>query len=794
MRHTYYLLLITAALSLSGCVTTQFLQEDASWLKKQRIKGTRKVEKHVLAHHYQQQPNTQWMGARFLLWLYQTGQRSFDPAAIQRRMERIEADFDAKTAIAAGDKERIGYLQKRRERKLKTQARKLEEGNLLMRLGEAPVLYSPQQREATTQSLLTYLQTKGYFKAQVRSEIKLQDKKASVTYFIEENAPYYLGECRFNTADKPIQQLFEEHQAESLLNRGAQYDQEVLRQERERIYALVSNNGYFGFNKQYIRFDVDITGVDNAVVIATVIDMPANSQPHRKFHIDQVEWIVHADQPAEVEHGVQNNGITFRNLEQQFIPRVLANKLPLRPGQLYSKEKLIEIQRRLSSLDIFDRINITHDILGEGKLRARVYTLPADRYQLSSELGLQMTHWLPGPFCNFSLKSRNIFRRLGTLTLATNVGLEGASSAAGSGGFSTSQALGANLSFAWPQFLFPLKDTTRMYLEKLHPVTKLSLGYDFSRRPDYTQNTFTSCINYGWKDRSIGTYELVPLRIDVIDTLRMDDSFREHLAALREQGNSLHRSFNPSWISLLSFQSTFTQRPTSDTDLSYSSLALFFESGGVLKSLFNMREIMPKLQFYQYLKFNIGYKQHLPLRPSTLFAYQVNTGIAFPYGEERALPFTKHYFVGGPNDLRAWSPRSLGPGSHSPAHNKDKKYYPEQPGELLLQGNVELRQQLVGFLEGALFLDGGNIWTLRADGRQDGQFSIKKFYQEIALGTGVGLRLNFKLLVLRLDVGFKLYNPAKPLGERWVDYRLAFGKEGGLKEQTVFNIGIGYPF
>lgn len=137
--------------------------------------------------------------------------------------------------------------------------------------------------------------------------------------------------------------------------------------------------------------------------------------------------------------------------------------------------------------------------------------------------------------------------------------------------------------------------------------------------------------------------------------------------------------------------------------------------------------------------------------------------------------------------MRAWLPRSLGPGGYSPPKKTDDEQAMEQFGELLMQGSVELRQQLVGFLEGALFVDAGNIWTLNEGDREGGKLSFQNFYREIAIGTGVGLRLNFKLLVLRLDVGLKLYDPAKPTGERFVGHQL-------FLNQPVFNIGIDYPF
>jgi hypothetical protein len=395
--------------------------------------------------------------------------------------------------------------------------------------------------------------------------------------------------------------------------------------------------------------------------------------------------------------------------------------------------------------------------------------------------------WLPKPVYKLSLKSRNLFRRLESLKLETRVSVEGVAATATKRGFASSQAYAVTLSLSWPQFLLPLGVATHARLERLRPMTALSLDYKHTWHPDYKQDTLTSFMRYDWKDQSRGTYEFTPLGIELTNTKNKSDEFERHLEELSARGNSLHRTFNTSWVSLLSLKSSFYRQPIPDTDPSYSLLELFFESGGALQNFIDLRKLMPKFEYYQYIKCNVAYSQSIPLRTSTGFAYRVQAGAANPYGAYKILPYDRYYFLGGANDMRAWYPRTLGPGAYNAMEKVNKKYSLDQPGSLLLQGSVELRQQLVGVLEGALFVDAGNIWTLHEDDREGGKFNFQNFYKEIAVGTGVGLRLNFKLLVLRLDVGFKLYDPAKPLGERFVGRQL-------FSNQPVFNIGIDYPF
>jgi outer membrane protein insertion porin family len=774
---------------LPGCMTTRFLQNDEHLLGKQQIKGTQKVSKQVLAQYCQQQPNRKWLGVPFLLWMYQTGQCFFDEAVIQEHIAQIEAKFETEIAAAADNECRVQRLQQKRDKKLNKRKKILQEGNLLMRYGEPPVIYDPQQSVATEHRLLDYLHTKGYFKAQVSSSVKLCDQKATMIYQIEENKPYMLGVLRLNTSDKAIEKLLQDHRPQSLLKRGDCYDQEVLYQERERIDDLLSNHGYFSFEKRYIRFDVDNTAVDNAVIVETVIDTPIDSQAHPVFHIDQVVWDVGVTQAEEViqEQGTCDNGIIFKNLQHQFKSSVLANKLSLHPKQLYRKKDQIETYRRLSRLDMFKNIHIdiAHDVLDNSKLVSHIHTTPADRFQLVNELGLQVSrsHWLPKPFYELSLKGRNLCKRLEIWELVNQVGVEGVVAATTKKDFASSQAYGVGLMLAcsWQQFLLPLTPKTHNYLERLDPMTKISLGYKFTRHPDYTQDTFTSFVRYDWKGQGRGAYEFTPLRIDLTNTRRIEDAFQSHLKALQ-----LYKTFEPSWLTLLSFRSTFCTQPVYDTDSSYV-LDFFCESGGTLQNFIDLRKVMPQLTHYQYIKLDIGYSQRIPIRLGTVFAYCIKTGIGYAYGREKVLPYSRYYFLGYSNCMRAWLPQSLGPGSYSPPQEAGAKRSLEQLGDFLLQGSVELRQQLVGFLEGALFVDAGNIWALHDNVRQGGEFSGQNFYKEIAVGTGVGFRFNFKFFVLRLDAGLKLYDPARPSGERFVGDQLFMNK-------PVFSLGIDYPF
>jgi outer membrane protein assembly factor BamA len=202
------------------------------------------------------------------------------------------------------------------------------------------------------------------------------------------------------------------------------------------------------------------------------------------------------------------------------------------------------------------------------------------------------------------------------------------------------------------------------------------------------------------------------------------------------------------------------------------------------------------LEFYQFLKSSVDFRHYFPYGRESTFAFRINMGAAKPYGaiSENTLPYEKYFFAGGSSSIRAWAPRRLGPGNFAATDdNGELNYDFEQFGEIIFETSVEVRRNLVNFLDGALFVDAGNIWVFdQTPEREGANFEFNRFYKEIAIGTGAGLRIDFSFLILRLDIGFKLYDPAQPEGERWTADK--WNLAGGNNYSPTYNIGIGYPF
>jgi hypothetical protein len=292
-----------------------------------------------------------------------------------------------------------------------------------------------------------------------------------------------------------------------------------------------------------------------------------------------------------------------------------------------------------------------------------------------------------------------------------------------------------------------------------------------------------------------------------------DPTFQDFLETqFEELGNTLIYSFRPSFVSSMTFAMTWNHNNYGSPDESSAFIRWSVESGGTLQNLFEFPIIEKRdLQAFKYIRANLDMRRINILNKNTTVAYRFNGGVAYSYDSDDVLPYEKYFFAGGSNSVRAWRPRRLGQGSFKPTLSSDVKedgyfnYQFEKPGEILLEASIELRKKLFGFIEGAVFLDAGNVWTFKSLIKQDengdlvengnSEFKANQFLKEIGIGTGFGLRFNFSFLILRFDMGIKMYDPARDAGDRFVLRDLKFLRPfGATREPVIYNIGIGYPF
>ena len=817
---------------LSGCLGTKHLKENQKHLFRQSIKAPPNINEEELRALYSQRPNRRFMFLPIyhLVAIYYAGERRYDAEDFIRKKVQAEKKFDQKIAGTTSQR-RINNLQFRKQKKIDKYNSRIEKGNLFMQWGEPIAVYDSALINITINRFKNYLFAEGYFQNRVRAEVDSLGKFVRVNYEIEVGQPYMIDSIFYRIADSLVYDLIIRDEPNSLIKKGERYEEDTFTAERERIDLYLKDNGFYDFSRQYIDFNIDtmLLGERRVAVMMTIRD-PAKRGFHKQFIIDSVRFITDAGVALP---GVERDERTYRDVQYRYYEdnynlKILSQRVFLASGNLYSRTNTFETQRQLANLDAFKFVNVNYDSSG-GQFLANIFTSALDRYEWSNEIGVNVTEGFPGPFYNLNFKKRNLFGGLENFELNGRIGIEGVASATQDLNVYKSTEAGINASITFPQFLWPFRNATQIRLGKYNPKTRLAVGYNYTDRPEYSRNSTTFSNTYTWQNRRTTQYSLALFNLSLINSQIKSPAFQEVLSDLDSLGNyNLARSFQPSFVSSMIFSITWN-RNYGTFDRNAVFIRAQFEPGGTTLNFFDPEIITRQgLQYFKYLRFNFDFRQIRILNTWATFAYRLNAGVAYSYGSDRSLPYEKYYFAGGSNSIRAWRPRRLGLGSVPPplttetAETADPvvdglfNYRLEKPGEILFEGSMELRSKLFGFVGGAIFVDAGNVWLFSQQTQEDpetgqrepvpgnSKFRLESFYKELGIGTGFGLRFDFTFLVLRFDVGIKVYDPGRDEGDRFVldkarffrpfATRLANGNFTNIREPVIYNIGIGYPF
>jgi len=800
-----YINFIILLLLLSACSLTKGLKENQYLVYDVDVSGIEKADTEAIKNLISQKPNTRVPIINFApgVFLHDIGEITYDSTKLALRKAELEEEKSEleERLIQNPDQRRV------RRRYIKTNSlisnveRKLEYGNWFMRTGKPRVIYDSLKKFESERQINFYLVNNGFFDAEVLAEVRKQNRKAYVTYNISENAPYLIDTSFTRSDDPNIYRILNTHQGSSNIRKNTRYVQANLSRERQWVEDILRENGYYTFSKSYIEYNVYKDTLDKTVSIEQLIRKPVYDNQHRVYTIDSVIFSIASPNDVIIDKELHSNfdNKSFIFYRENYSEKIINSRIFINEGDAYNRRDVLETQRQLANLDIFRFVNIGFDTLGNS-IRARIATSPSQKYQVINQLGASVTEQLPGPFVSHSLRNRNFFGGLEIFELNFRAGLEGVASATAEGGVYRSRELNTSVSLLFPQFLFPFNTWALNQFGRYNPRTRALLGYNYVNRPEYTREALNTIMSYNWATRDLRqqfTFNFLDANF-IRSSLHPD--FQDRLEELRDFGNNLINSFLSSYVSSVSGQAIinfneyglFRKRNA-------SLLRLFAESGGTSYNLVRPEFFENRtLAYFQFLKFQADWRRYIPIDNVSTFAYRTNLGLAQPYGiSDGVLPYEKYFFAGGSTSNRAWQPRRLGPGSFTPIRREDGTfdYRFEQPGEIVFETMFEYRRKLFSYFDGAFFVDAGNIWTFHPDPTREGaQFRFDRFYKEIAVGTGMGLRMDFDFLVLRLDMGVKAYDPAQEEGERFVLDRLTFRRPLGDRGQAVFNIGIGYPF
>jgi outer membrane protein assembly factor BamA len=754
---------------LPSCSPGRRIPQDSYLLGRNRIEVRQKnISTEELNKYILQKPNKKTLGVRFHLWLYNM--------ANPEKTKGIN-----------------GWLRK---------------------IGEEPVVYNPDLTKKSTGQLKQYLENKGYHYAEVEDTAIYRGRDAYVKYSVVPNEPYVITSIRYIIEDTSIVSLVISDTVHSLLHKGEILDKSVLQQERQRIETFMKNKGYYRFSKEYIYYEARVVpstlNIDLTMIIKDFVegeqDPKTKLRPHRRYMLNRI--YINPDFSPLNETGTASSGFDTTFFEgirfvYQANPKikfnVIVDKNRLNPGNYYTLNDVDDTYRNLSSLGIFKFVNINF------KDADTVPESGTDRY-LDCSIELARRHVqsyqaeLVGTNSSGDLGARgnilyqnwNLFRGAEVLNLRLTGAIEALKNQT-NGKYSAMREFGGEAKLSFPKFLAPFR--MEKFVSRYAPKTSVTASYNYQNRPDYTRSIANLSFSYYVQGKKYFTHYFWPLELNYVRIYenRSDKAFLDSI-----RNTYMGYSFEDHTITVIRYGLEFnSQKLGKRSDYIYTRLNLE-SAGNILNAFYKLAGAdtvegqyqLMGVPYFQYIRGDVDFRYYNIIDPLNKLVYRLFIGVGYPLGNSSALPFEKKYFSGGPNSIRAWSTRDLGPGSYIRPASDTIFNYPNQVADIKLEANFEYRFRMFWKFEGAFFIDAGNIWAIRAeDERQGALFEWNRFYKEIAVGTGLGLRLDFNFFMVRGDFGLKLRDPALPEGHRFIPFARGFERS-----DVKFQFGIGYPF
>ncbi len=672
------------------------------------------------------------------------------------------------------------------------------------RFGEEPVYLSEVNIERNEQIIQNRLENKGFFNTHVTHRKDTTKKhRTGIIFEAVTEAPYHLRNYTTEGIPDRLDQLIKESMDESLLERGMRYDLTSMRAERNRIRDHLLENGYFYFSADYLLFSMDTAIGERQFDLFLQLkpDIPQESI----FPYKIKEIFLYPDQglptaTAGSPDTVEMENYTVISTTDQFKPRRFGDYILFEKGGLYKKTQSDRTRQRLFSIGAFGFVNIRHreveSSVEEGDdhrmLESRIYLSPLSKIGLRAELqAVTKSNNFMGPVMTGEYRDRNAFGGGEKFNLGIKLGYETQITGGRQTGLSALEA-GVYGELIIPRIVAPIK--WRDNIAYGVPRTRVNLSYSFlSRVKNYQLQSANFGFAYQWNGSRYVYHEIKPIALTYTRLAKTSDEFEEIL-----KGNPfLQRSFEQQFIPGMEYSFTFNNKSLRDRSQNYFIQIRADISG----NLFNLAEEVLKeepeqivfgREYARYLRLDMDFRYYLSLGEESQLVARIFGGMGKPLGNSLSLPYIKQYFSGGPNSVRAFRIRSLGPGSYQPEETGTRSFF-DQAGDIRIEANLEYRFPMFPYFNGAFFIDAGNIWLFNENEVLPGGKFSDQWVNELGVGAGFGIRLDIDLFVIRLDLATPLRKPWLEEGERWIS-SFRFGKKEWRRENLSWNIAIGYPF
>jgi len=767
-----------------------------------------------------QRPNQFVLGVPFPLHIYNLGDDNFEDNYKEWKLNHPKK-AKRNTALFSEKQSRAIYRTK------------YKRNQWLFKTGEAPVILDNSKTKQTIASLRQHYLNEGYFNAQVTSEnIEGKNQKVQVNYLIETNKPYIIDSYGTQIDSKILDSIYNISQEKSIVKAGNQYKLSSFINEQTRITELFRNSGVYRFNKNAITFEADSTNYKSNIELLindSIVNVPFKVQKIKNITIYTDYSFQTKDEP--IKDSVTYNGYKFlAQKDLKYNPKYLLNSVFIEPNTLY-QDKTRELTRKgMRSLNNFRTVDIRYTEIENDELEASIYLTPLKKYAIGFNTELTHSNARPiGTLAKITFLDRNIFRGAEIFKFSVQGSFMNSKDAADQESLFNAWEVGADISLELPRFLLPIKQE-KIVSKSRTPRTSFTLGTSLQKNVGLDKQKLTGIIDYTWEGSEKINHSFQIFNTQFIKNLNPDQYFYVYTYEYGELEEVQQTHFpdypltednaiefieenitpefgleNPvdyvtakniearyyiitenAFIPSIAYTFTYNSRESYKDNNFHFFKGRVSLAGSLATAISSETDSTGVKTFLdtpisQFVKTDLEYKKFWSVSVANALAFRFFAGVAIPFGNSETIPFTRSYFIGGPNDLRAWKIYDLGPG----ASRAGLEY---NVGSLKLLTSFEYRFNVINSFKGALFVDAGNIWDITNSTLTPpaSKFTGFESLKNVGIGSGFGLRYDLSFILIRLDIGFKTYEPYNFEGEKWFkNYNFA---------NAVYNFGISYPF
>ncbi len=689
--------------------------------------------------------------------------------------------------------------------------------NFFSRIGKSPVIIDSSIVSSSATQLQDYFFNHGYFNTQVSYEIvhrKSDSKKAEVKYYVNPGKQYYIRKYKTDIQTERLQLIENYNSNDRFPKEGKPYDAEILDKERARLVNILKNKGCYGFSKNYISFTADTLlkgdSVDVTLVMAqnpAKINDSVYYQDHEKYYINNI-YI-----RPDYNYATRNSPAdTMEYLDYYFVydtlkykARYFTDAIHFKKSDIYNQHFVKETYSHFAGYQTFQATEINFTKVGRDStgflLDARIQLLPQLKRTFTINTEAINTSSNFGANLSLGFTNRNLFGGGEALQFKFNTGLEFQATIVDDK-FTQTFEVGVEIGIDLPRFLLPF-NTVGLLPKRMQPKSKISLSINRFRRTEFQRETFNGKLSYIWKETRHKTHKVDLVDLSYSNIFNPSPSFLENLNDIQQQ------AFQSEFIGASKYTFTYNEQvdpKKKNYNFLTSSLEIAGNTISLIENNFNLGESTKAgpdqlfgVQYYQFLRLEADYRFYWNFSENLAWINRFFMGYVLPYGNSvvdsatnsyRIPAFSRTFFMGGNNDLRSWPAYRLGAGTQLNTNYGDGSNPNFAIGTYKFLINSEYRFPIVSFLKGALFADLGNIWLTGGLEDLDSKVTLKfsNFVNELAIGSGFGLRLDFDFFVIRFDVGAKVRDPGRlNINNGWVLDKMSWNT-------VTYNIALGYPF